>query len=168
MFPAVIATAAFVIAFVALGVTVVLAAMRSGRRAPAKAGPATSRDGRGGATTALTLFAVLIGLGVPLAVMITNSDRKAKDAIGGVDLTANQAEGRQLFARNCSTCHTLRAANSVGKVGPNLDVLRPPASLTLNAIKMGRARGRGQMPAELLDGQDAKNVASFLAAVAGR
>jgi mono/diheme cytochrome c family protein len=53
-------------------------------------------------------------------------------------------------------------------VGPNLDVLRPPPALTVNAIQQGRARGQGQMPAGLLAGEDAENVANYIAAVAGR
>jgi mono/diheme cytochrome c family protein len=56
----------------------------------------------------------------------------------------------------------------VGKVGPNLDQLRPPKALILDAIKNGRARGQGQMPAGLVDGQDAQDVADFVAKVAGR
>ena len=66
-------------------------------------------------------------------------------------------------------------------LGPNLDVLisgingSSPADTIKNrvtfiedAIKNGRARGSGQMPAELLDGQDAQDVANFVAQVAGR
>ena len=84
-----------------------------------------------------------------------------------VELTSAQVNGRTLFAKNCATCHTLRAVNAVGKVGPNLDQLRPPAPLVLNAIQNGRARGNGQMPADLVAGSDAKDVASFVSAVAG-
>ena len=53
-------------------------------------------------------------------------------------------------------------------MGPNLDQLRPPKALILDAIQKGRARGQGQMPAGLVDGQDAQDVAAFVAAVAGR
>jgi mono/diheme cytochrome c family protein len=38
----------------------------------------------------------------------------------------------------------------------------------LDAIKNGRARGVGQMPANLLSGEDAEDVADYVAAVAGR
>ena len=37
----------------------------------------------------------------------------------------------------------------------------------LDAIAKGRARGQGQMPALLLTGKEAKDVASFIEAVAG-
>ena len=57
-----------------------------------------------------------------------------------------------------------KASNAVGKVGPNLDALRPPKVLVIDAIKKGRAQGRGQMPAGLVDGQDAQDVAAYVAA----
>ena len=37
-----------------------------------------------------------------------------------------------------------------------------------SAVTEGRARGNGQMPAGLLDGQDEQNVAAFVAKAAGR
>ena len=84
-----------------------------------------------------------------------------------MDLNAAQANGREVFGTYCATCHTLKASNAVGKVGPNLDVLHPPKGLILDAIANGRARGQGQMPAGLVDGQDAQDVAAYVAAVAG-
>ena len=118
---------------------------------------------------AVVVAIVVVGLGVavPLAIALVNRDDHAKSAPGGVDLKASEADGRTVFAKYCATCHTLQAANAVGKVGPNLDVLRPPKGLILNAIKHGRARGHGQMPAGLVDGEDAQDVAAFVAAVAG-
>ena len=40
-------------------------------------------------------------------------------------------------------------------------------ALVLSAIKEGRARGLGQMPALLYQGKEAEEVADFVAAVAG-
>lgn len=167
----VIATIAFVVGFILLGLIVLLIAMRAGGGRP-KRGEQRKRGGspagKRAAAFGLAALALLVAVVVPALVTAANSDNKARQGVGGVDLTAAQADGRSVFARNCSTCHTLRGANAVGKVGPNLDVLRPPKGLTADAIAKGRARGRGQMPAELLDGQDARNVADFVAAVAGR
>ena len=53
-------------------------------------------------------------------------------------------------------------------VGPSLDELRPPKNLVYDAIVKGRARGQGQMPAQLFEGREARQVADFVAAVAGR
>ena len=99
---------------------------------------------------------MIVGLAIPAVVIGLNSANHAENGPNGVDLTAAEAHGRQLFAQNCSTCHTLSASNAVGKVGPNLDELNggdlPPA-FVLDAIHNGRARGNGQMPAGLLAGQ---------------
>jgi mono/diheme cytochrome c family protein len=168
MFPLVIGALVFLLAFVALALGVLAVAFSSNRGQAPDARRRPSRANR--RVTALALLAVVVGIGlaVPVAIAVTNGNDHAKKAPGGVDLTASEASGRSLFARNCSTCHTLAAANAVGRVGPNLDQLRPPKGLILNAIQQGRARGQGQMPAQLLDGQDAQDVASFVAATAGR
>ena len=75
--------------------------------------------------------------------------------------------------RSCANCHTLRASNSVGTVGPDLDVKLvgvPPRrqAFVENAVLSGRASGNGNMPAGLYTGEDAKAVAAYVAAVAGR
>ena len=82
--------------------------------------------------------------------------------------TADVENGRILFIERCGTCHTLAEAGTTATVGPNLDDLRPPQSLVLNAIAQGRARGVGRMPAALLQGQDAQDVAAYVSKVAGR
>jgi mono/diheme cytochrome c family protein len=164
----VIGTFAFVAFFVLLALSVVLVAMRSGSRGT-KPGSPSSRSRRM-TTIVLPVVLAITGLGFPLWILSANSSGHIEKGVGGVELTASQAKGRQLFARNCATCHTLDGANAAGRVGPNLDQLQAVSStaFTLNAIENGRAQGRGQMPAALLDGQDAKDVAEFVKAVAGR
>jgi mono/diheme cytochrome c family protein len=168
MFPAVVATAAFVIGFVVLGLTVVLLAMRGGPRGVRESMHGQSRAGSRAAAVAIGLALIVFGAVIPVLIGASNSDGHDKKGVGGVELSDSATRGRSVFAKNCSTCHTLSGANAVGKVGPNLDELRPPKALILDAIKAGRAKGRGQMPAELVDGQDAQDVAAFVTAVAGR
>src|SRR4051812_26316397 len=156
--------------WVVVGLIVFFAAFR-GRSTPSRPGPGPG--GGGGGSNPVTVAASIIvivafGIALPAVVLARGGSHKTKQAPGGVDLTTAEAHGRELFAQNCSTCHTLRAANAVGRVGPNLDQLRPPKVLVLDAIKKGRARGQGQMPDGLLAGEDANNVASFVAATAGR
>ncbi len=162
-----IAAVIFVLTFLCIGLAVVFAAFSgpSGRR---RRGGAPSRSGRRTVAIVVTIIVVVLGIGVPLAVAVSNSNNHAESAPGGVDLNASQTAGRSVFAKNCATCHTLKASNAVGKVGPNLDQLHPPKGLVLDAIANGRARGRGQMPAGLVDGQDAQDVAAYVAAVAGQ
>jgi mono/diheme cytochrome c family protein len=161
-----IAAAAFVIGFAFMGIAVALVAMRGGPRGAREAMHTQTARGRQTASTIIVGIAVVFGIGIPAAVLASNGDNN-RNASGGIKLSSNQATGRELFAQNCGTCHTLKAADTSGRVGPNLDELRPPKSLVLNAISLGRARGSGQMPAGLLVGQDAQDVASFVAASAG-
>jgi mono/diheme cytochrome c family protein len=159
-----VSTAILVLFFVVVGVSVVLLGMRAGRR-----GPFLSSEGKGGrrAVGWLTALAVLVfAVAIPVAVAIDGADQSAQ--AGSVDLTKKEEEGRKLFTQHCSQCHTLGASEAVQTVGPDLDVLRPPKELVLDAIEKGRARGQGQMPALLVTGEDADAVATYVAKVAGR
>jgi len=176
-----VASTAFVLAFIVIGLTVVFLGFGGGPRGAREQLYTQSRGGGRAVSIIAGLAALLIGIGVPALVMAKNNDSESKKAPGGVKLTDAEQHGRTLFAKNCNTCHTLKASRGAGKVGPNLDALisgingSSPADTIKNrvtfikdAIANGRARGSGQMPAELLDGQDAQNVAAFVAKVAGR
>lgn len=163
---AMVAAASFVIGFLLIGLSVVLVAMRGGPRGARQALHSQSRTGRSAATWAIAGVSLFFGVAIPVLVGIANADDR--DSKGGVELTAAQQEGRSLFAYNCATCHTLASAGAAGRIGPNLDLMRPAEQLTLDAIAKGRARGNGQMPAGLLQGAEAENVAAFIAATAGR
>jgi len=162
-----VAAVIFVLVFLVLGLAVVALAF-SGRASVRYRRGAPTRAGRRFVALVVAIVVVGLGLAVPLAIGVVNGNDHAKNAPGGVDLSASQAAGRSVFAKYCATCHTLKASNAVGRVGPNLDVLHPPKGLILDAIAKGRARGQGQMPAGLVDGEDAQNVAAYVAAAAGR
>jgi mono/diheme cytochrome c family protein len=159
------AALAFVSFFVALGLGVVLVAMRGGPRGVRDTLERGRRRPMRASEFAVAGAIALFGLIVPAVVLTSN---QASAGPSGSTLTAEQQRGRELFNARCATCHTLADAAAVGRVGPDLDVLAPTEGLTLNAIKQGRARGQGQMPAQLLDGDDAKAVAKYIAEVAGR
>jgi mono/diheme cytochrome c family protein len=167
--PLVIGTLVFVLIFLTIGLSVVLAAMRSGR--PPAGSKSETRGARRAWGLGIALVIVVLGVGLPVLVLVTNGKDHASHGAGGVDLNASATKGRSLFARNCSTCHTLGGSNAVGRVGPNLDTLNggnlKPA-FVLDAIAKGRANGNGQMPAGLLYGQEAKDVADYVATVSGR
>jgi len=179
-----VAAMVFVLVFVVLGVGVVLVAMssRSGPRKP------PSRGARRWVVIGLPILIVIIGVGIPAIVIAQNHNSHADVGPGGLPLSddvtigtdhVDQLHGRLSFSEHCATCHTLHGANAVGKVGPNLDLLvgglgpsdaqgtKLKYAFVLNAIHDGRARGAGQMPAQLVVGQEAKDVAGFVAAVAG-
>jgi mono/diheme cytochrome c family protein len=164
-----IAWIAFIMAFLLIGLLVVGVAFRggAGRRRAGRGGRAgLSRGNR--RATALGVGAIVVLLGVLVPILILGGNSTEEKGPGGVALNNADVDGREVFARNCSNCHTLKGANAVGVVGPNLDQLRPPKALVLDAIEHGRARGNGQMPAGVVDGQDAQNVAAFVTKVAGR
>lgn len=164
----------FIIFWVVLGLAVFFVAMRGG---PRGARQSLHTDSKVGQRAVMLLVAVVFvfGLVVPTLVLAFNGDNKASVASGGVHLNAEEQHGRALFSDSCAVCHTLKAANAVGRVGPNLDVrlgseISTEAgrkALVLSAISEGRARGLGQMPALLYQGKDAESIAAFLAAVAG-
>ena len=151
--------------FIALGLGVVLVAMRGGPRGVRDTLARGRRKPMRAVEFAVAGAIALFGLGVPAAVILSD---QAAAGPGGTTLSADLQEGRELFADKCATCHTLEDSGAVGRVGPDLDVLAPTAGLTVNAIEQGRARGQGQMPAQLLDGEDAKHVAEYIEEVAGR
>jgi mono/diheme cytochrome c family protein len=163
-----------VLFWVLVGLGVFFVAMRGG---PRGARAALHTDAPVGQRVVMLGVAILVafGVAVPTLVLAFNAEHKAGVAVGGLHLTASQQRGRELFARSCAVCHTLAGAKAVGRIGPNLDIRVgadiPAASgrraLVLNAILEGRARGLGQMPAQLYQGREAEEVAEFVAAVAG-
>ncbi|MCW2920726.1 MAG: cytochrome c class [Thermoleophilia bacterium] len=71
-------------------------------------------------------------------------------------------EARSLFAETCGGCHTLSDAETSGAVGPNLDETEMDAA----AIEQQIIKGGGGMPPMLLEGEDATNVAEYVAGAA--
>lgn len=154
--------------FVALGLGVLFVAMSGGPAGARRRMQGQSRRGRAGALLAFVLAVAVLGLGIPAAVIATVIDRNDIPEANVVNLTAREKHGRELFGQRCSNCHSLQAANAIAQVGPNLDKLSPPKGLVLDAINKGRARGNGQMAAQLVEGGDAQDVASFVAKAVGK
>jgi cytochrome c551 len=158
----------FVALFLVIGLSVFFVAFRGGPKTSARSQADDRRRLNRPVLLAIGVIAVGFGLVIPLLSLLHNGNTQADAAIGGVKLTAAQEHGRQVFKERCATCHTLDDAGAVGMVGPNLDDLRPAKALTLDAINKGRARGQGQMPAQLISGPDAQDVANYVATVSGR
>jgi mono/diheme cytochrome c family protein len=74
--------------------------------------------------------------------------------------------GKDLFVESCGGCHTLSAAGTSGTIGPDLDDLAPDDQQVLAAIANGGSGG-GMMPAGLLEGEQAQQVAEFVAGSSG-
>ena len=91
--------------------------------------------------------------------------------------SANVDNGAQLFLEHCSGCHSLDAVGAEGSAdnprdkehtdGPNFNDRREDVEGVLYAIRNGGFSG-AIMPENIVTGQDAQDVAAFLAKYAGR
>jgi mono/diheme cytochrome c family protein len=161
-------TLIFVLVWVLLGLGLVLVAFSGGPGGALQRIMSTSRMARRTAIVLFTIALLALGIGVPAAVIAAVSSNDSIPEANVTDLTASEQRGRELFGMRCGNCHTLKAANTSGAIGPNLDERRPPKALVLNAIENGRAAGNGQMGKDLYTGQDAEDVANFVAKAVGQ
>lgn len=132
-----------------------------------------------------------LGAGLAAAALLA-----AGCGTGGVASSGQRADtqsGGQLFTQKCGACHTLSAAGTSGTIGPNLDNAfaadvaqgYPQSSIenvVLDQIRLGSGElatyttvknGKGltsqtPMPANIVKGQDAIDVAAYVASVAGQ
>src|SRR5215207_5527473 len=161
-------TLIFVLTWVFLGVGLLLIALSGGPSGALQRLQSQSRGSRKAAIGLFVLALLVLGIGIPAAVISSVEARDDIPEANVSNLTAAEQHGRELFAQRCTQCHTLAASNAVAQVGPNLDTLRPPKVLVLDAIKNGRANGNGNMAADLVEGQDADDVASYVAKAVGQ
>jgi mono/diheme cytochrome c family protein len=173
----VLAVAAFVAFWVVVAFGLFYVAARGG---PRNVQVGERRPSRGANRLVGAVFAfVAIGFGIALPLaLLTGNHSHANAEIGGMKLTAAERDGRTLFGEHCGVCHTLAAANAVGKVGPNLDMLKPSETVVTHTLANGclpnagsssdqACLGQGVMPANIVTGIDASEVAKFVAKVAG-
>jgi cytochrome c551 len=162
--------------WVVLGLGVFLLGSRGG-----PGGARASEPGyRGRRALGLTLAVVYLAFGIVLPVVFLVGNRNsANGQVGGIHLTAAEKHGREIFGEKCGLCHTLAGANAVGKVGPNLDIVQPTQQLVEHTIQYGCLQnppsgsqeaclGEGTMPADVVQGVDATDVAKFVSKVAGQ
>ena len=98
---------------------------------------------------------------------------------GEIDVDQANHEGAVLFNERCSGCHTLERANSFGSKpegqlkggertnGPNFNVRKVNRDDALYAIRNGGFSG-AIMPANIVTGEEADAVATFLEKYSGR
>jgi cbb3-type cytochrome c oxidase subunit III len=100
---------------------------------------------------------------------------------GGLSEGGSASQGQPIFNEKCGSCHTLRAAGTQGRIGPNLDdafaqsrkdgvpdstireVVRRQIEFPVPADVSVRVP---PMPANLVTGDDADSVADYVASVA--
>jgi plastocyanin len=110
-------------------------------------------------------LASLAAIGMALAVSACSTEP-------GNGRNANLVAGKQLFVAKCGACHTLARASTKGTTGPNLDQAFQQA--LKDGMERSGVRGavhgwilhpnqNGVMPAKLVTGDDAYDVAAYVA-----
>ena len=109
-------------------------------------------------------------------------------ALGYTSAKADKANGKKLFINgkagkpSCGACHTLADAGTTGTIGPDLDyAFKQDLAVgmtedTIRQVVRGQiayaitetSTGSPGMPKNLVRGQDANDVAAYVASVAGR
>jgi cytochrome c553 len=160
------ATAAFVIGFLAIGAAVAYVAFWGG---PGGARQAYLTRGRRGFRIAIPILYIALGIAVPALVLADGDAGKGGSGpLASQDGSDKFNAGRDFFRQACWSCHTLEAAGAHGVTGPNLDDLAPlTEEQVLRAIERGGSE-TGRMPADLFEGEDAEAVAYYVSQVAGR
>ena len=158
--------AIFLVPWILIGVGVLFIAFSGG--------PGQARHAyltRGSIAFKITMVVIYLGVGIAVpAIILTNRDNAegATNKTRNVIPTAQVQKGKTLFRATCASCHTLAAVNARGVTGPDLDRIGAlTKARVLSAIKLG-GTGQGRMPAGLLKGQNALDIAAFLQAVAGK
>ncbi len=122
------------------------------------------------------------GLRIPLAVAAACAAAVASgcSSSSGAESRADLVAGKQLFVQRCGSCHVLDRAGTRGVTGPDLDEafhraktdgmdvasIRGMVYQQIKYPSMGGVEGTGQMPADLVTGDDVNNVAAYVARAA--
>jgi cytochrome c553 len=152
--------------FVVLGIAVLFVAFAGGG---GQAREAYLTGGRRAFPLAILVIYVALGIAVPAAVIAARGE--SEGGVGSLrteEVSPDLESGKQLFVATCKSCHDLDAVQAQGVTGPDLDELGGlDEERVLNAIENG-GTGQGRMPAELLQGEEAEDVAAYVARVAGQ
>jgi mono/diheme cytochrome c family protein len=119
----------------------------------------------------------VLAVGVAAAVLLAGCG----GTVGYSEGNGDRTKGKELFKQNCGSCHTLADAGTTGQIGPNLDYAFLESRKnglgedTIVQVVRGQiaypiqhpSTGAPGMPANILEGQDAEDVASYVGAVAG-
>jgi mono/diheme cytochrome c family protein len=157
---------AILLPFVLIGIGVVFVAFSGG--------PAAAREAylsRGGRLFRVMIPLLYIGLGIAVPAAVIAGREEAEGGVGRLEqasLGDREQRGKELFRKTCASCHNLDAINARGVTGPDLDEIgQVTEQRVLSAIKNG-GTGQGRMPANLLQGEDAADVALYVSRVAAK
>jgi mono/diheme cytochrome c family protein len=129
------------------------------------------------------ILVLVLAVAIPWLAFRSKGDAESGDQ----EVAAHLKSGQSLFQTNCGTCHTLYSAGTDGNYAPNLDELLAPSGppegdpetvestikategRVLNAVENGvNSSTPGRMPGGILNKEQAKEVAEFVANTAGQ
>jgi cytochrome c551/c552 len=159
----------FLAPWVLVGIAVIFVAFSGG---PGRAREAYLTRGRTAFRVGIPLIYIGLGIAIPAVVIASRGTRDGNSTILSQkflrDESATVQKGKALFQESCAACHNLDALNARGVTGPDLDKIgKLTPARVLSAIKIG-GTGQRRMPANLVLGDNAKAVADYVAAVAGK
>ena len=118
---------------------------------------------------------------VVLALVVAVGLAACGDTVGYSEGNGDRIRGKELFVKGCGSCHTLADAGTTGTIGPNLDYAFVQSRIDGLGESSILQVVRGQiaypvtdpstdapgMPANIFEGKDAEDVATYVASVAG-
>jgi cbb3-type cytochrome c oxidase subunit III len=125
---------------------------------------------------------VLRGVAWAVASLAAGLAAAGCGSVAAEQVAGSASSGKPLFVQHCGTCHTLADAGTRGVIGPNLDEafgnVRKQGydETTIRDVVRGQiayptsepVTGEPGMPANLVTGADAADVAAYVASVAGQ
>src|SRR5690242_7730083 len=121
---------------------------------------------RRSAPSAIALVSVALLSIAALAFLTVGCGGNGGGGSDSKDAAGAGSPGEKIFStQGCSGCHTMEAAGATGKVGPDLDVIRPNEERVVKQVTNG---GNG-MPSfkGKLSPAEIKQVAAFVSTAAG-
>jgi mono/diheme cytochrome c family protein len=118
---------------------------------------------------------------VALATVVALGLVACGDTVGYSEGSGDRIRGKELFVEGCGSCHALADAGTTGTIGPNLDYAFVQSRIdglgedTIQQVVRGQiaypvvdppTEAPG-MPADIFEGQEAEDVATYVASVAG-
>src|SRR5918992_79742 len=105
-------TLIFVLVWGVLGLCLLLVALGGGPGGALQGLMSQSRRSRRLAVVLFAAALLVLGVGVPAAVIAAVAGQDSIPEADVTSLTASEKHGRELFGRRCAKCHTLEAANA--------------------------------------------------------
>lgn len=116
---------------------------------------------------ALASVAVLVMIGALLSTDVFPTGAPTVAPRSSSKVVGDPARGEHFFSEYCSSCHTLKAAGATGRIGPNLDKLKPSYARVVKQVT--NPRGAESLPPSMLTfgpdtftASDIRDIAAFV------